>query len=580
MQEKENMDQKIIKFSLKTIACLLICSLLNISAYAHTKSKHASYLPYFQAQKKQNTNYHRKGDSHDLWVVLTKSFSLPHYEHTAAVKKQIHWFMAHPKTIEKMASQAQPYLYYVLHEVRKRHMPGELALLPMIESAYDPFAYSYAGAAGLWQLMPGTATGFGLRHDYWFDGRKDIESSTRAALTYLAYLKDFFHGNWNLAIASYNSGEGTVLNAIKRNRRRGLSTKFWSLYLPRQTEDYVPRLLALATIISEPGKYPVKLPYILNKPYFAEVKIKKQTSLHKIAKQAHMKLDDLYQLNPGFRRWATDPDKRSPQRVLLPVTKVALYTGKPIHQSKAQSSTTDNSQYTVQSGDTLGSISDQFDTDVDSLRSMNHIHGSLIKVNQVIMIPAHEKPSAKDKITVPNNTSTSTSTSSNLQSLGTKSSVDKAKQEGTNKKIPAAADKEAKSQKPAEQGKAISAKQKTPTKQPTNTYTVKHGDSLWSIAQHFNTTVQELSNWNHLHHSGLKPGTKLVIKAPHHSSHGQVSSNRLKHHAQTVHYQVKSGDTLSKIARHHHISLKKLLSANHLSSRSMIKPGEHLVIPS
>lgn len=376
------------------LCCLLTGCLLSVSAFAFGYGEQPSpYTPYFQAKEEQQTSYERNASTRDLWSVITRSFSLPHYSNTPAVQAQISWFMSHKEFLAKVANQAEPYLYYVFQQVKAQQLPGELALLPMIESAYDPFAYSPVGAAGLWQLMPSTASGLGLHQDYWFDGRKDIINSTNAALKHLSYLKDFFHDNWLLAIASYDSGEGTVLNAVKRNQQSGLSTKFWSLSLPRETETYVPRLLALAEIISNPQKYPLDLPTIRNKPYFGTVEIDHQVALSNVAKQADIKLDDLYQLNPGYSRWATDPDVHAPSRIVLPIAKIATYQ-KAAHQTLAvhiegspSPTTVQWRHYAVRSGDTLASLSKKYEVSVDDLISKNHLTRTALKTHQNLLLP-------------------------------------------------------------------------------------------------------------------------------------------------------------------------------------------------
>ena len=187
----------------------------------------------------------------DVWDVLRNEFSISHEVTRPEVQEQIRWLVAHPSYVQKVCRQSEPYIYHILAEVKKRRLPGELALLPMIESAYDPFAYSGAGAAGLWQLMPRTGSDLGLKQDWWFDGRRSIRNSTDAALSYLLYLNKFFNGNWILAIAAYDSGEGTIARAIKYQPDQLLLEPTHT----RETKVYVPRFLALAEIIKNPRRY-------------------------------------------------------------------------------------------------------------------------------------------------------------------------------------------------------------------------------------------------------------------------------------------------------------------------------------
>ena len=171
-----------------------------------------------------------------FWYQLRDTFAMKHHSDNSKVTEQIHWFHNHQHYLARLLTKAAPYMYYVFMQVKTRHLPGELVLMPIVESAYDPFAYSEVGAAGLWQLMPGTASGYGLKQDWWYDGRRDIYASTGAALDYLTYLQNFFNGNWVYAMASYNAGEGTVQNAIEYNARHNRATDFWELPLVQGKE--------------------------------------------------------------------------------------------------------------------------------------------------------------------------------------------------------------------------------------------------------------------------------------------------------------------------------------------------------
>lgn len=220
------------------------------------------------------------------------------------------------KQLIKMSAQASPYLYYVVEQVEKRNMPGEIALLPMIESAFEPKATSPKGAAGLWQFIPGTGRHFGLKQDKYYDGRRDITASTQAALDYLEFLHAKFNKNWILALAAYNAGEGTVQQAINRNKRAGKPISFWSLNLPKETKDYVPKLLALAEVVGHPEKHAISLPHIENKPYFMPVDPGKAMDFNKVAKLADIQVKEIQRLNPGYKQSSTHP--KGPQQLILP----------------------------------------------------------------------------------------------------------------------------------------------------------------------------------------------------------------------------------------------------------------------
>ena len=323
-----------------------------------------------------------------LWQDLRTDFHLPDNNEQPEVQQEIDWLIQHPKILREMLDHAVPYLYYVHQQVKKRGMPAEIALMPMIESTYDPFAYqTHSGAAGLWQLMPGTGSGMGLKQDWWYDGRRDIYASTKAALDYLTYLNNFFSGNWLLAIAAYDSGEGTVLHAINRNNRDGRSTHFWVLPLPSETRIYVPRLLALAAIIRKPKSYGLNLPDIANQPYFAPVNIGFQLDLTTAAKLAKIPLTELYRLNPGYNRWTTDPS--GPFTLVLPIDKIDAFKQSLANLPSEHRVT--RTRHSVKPGDTLSRIAKHYGTKVQVIKSLNHLNSNTLHIGQALLLP--EQPS-------------------------------------------------------------------------------------------------------------------------------------------------------------------------------------------
>ena len=225
------------------------------------------------------------------------------------VEAELKWYTRHPDYLERVFNRAQRYLPHITATLEERGLPLELALLPIVESAYDPFAYSHGRAAGLWQIIPGTGRRFGLAQNWWYDGRRDIVDSTRAALDYLTYLHEMMDGDWQLAVASYNSGEGNVLRAVKRNRSKGLPTDFWNLKLSRETSAYVPRLLALVHIVRDPAAYGLSLPEIVNEPQFDVVDIDSQLDLALAAELAGIDLDTLYGFNAGSQSLVDRPGR-------------------------------------------------------------------------------------------------------------------------------------------------------------------------------------------------------------------------------------------------------------------------------
>ena len=237
-------------------------------------------------------------DSSDVLHKLRLGFSLE-YDDNHRTTAERAWFVKHPDYLNRVFERAQRYLPYIVAELERRDLPLELALLPIVESAYDPFAYSHGRAAGLWQMIPGTAKRFGIKQNWWYDGRRDVVDSTRAALDYLEHLHKLNEGDWLNSIASYNAGEGNVLRAVRRNNKASKPTDFWNLRLPKETSMYVPKLLALVEIVADPAKYNLILPAVVDKQQFRVADIGGQLDLALAAELAGVDVDTVYQYNPG-----------------------------------------------------------------------------------------------------------------------------------------------------------------------------------------------------------------------------------------------------------------------------------------
>lgn len=251
----------------------------------------------------------------DVWKRMTVGFKMNENKWDPRIDAQRSWFAARQPYIDRLSARASRYLYHTVKEAERRGLPTELALLPVIESSYDPAATSSAAAAGMWQFIPSTGKIYGLRQTSQYDGRRDVVESTRAAYEFLGSLYNQF-GSWELALAAYNAGPGRIQQAINRNRAAGLPTDYWSLRLPQETMNYVPRFLAVAQIIKSPQKYGVTLPPIANRPHFREVSVPAGASLNEIASLAGLSRAELYQLNPGHRGEVVDAS--STQRILIP----------------------------------------------------------------------------------------------------------------------------------------------------------------------------------------------------------------------------------------------------------------------
>ncbi len=319
-----------------------------------------------------------------LWTRIRDGFLFePSIIDNPRIDQQRLYFATQPRYFELTSQRAQRYLHYVVEELDKRDMPLELALLPFVESGYNPMAYSTSHAAGIWQFIPSTGQVFALRQDDWYDGRRDITASTTAALDYLTKLGDMFEGDWLLAVAAYNCGEGCVGRAVKRNQELGLPADYWNLQLPAQTMDYVPRLLALAQIVRSPQQYGAILPTLNDEPYFAQITIRRPLDLFKAAELASISTDEIKYLNPAFKHRVVTPSE--PYQLLIPVEQAEQF-------STALARLPDSeripfSRYTVRRGDNLSQIARKHNLSVDALRQANDIQGSLISIGQTLMVP-------------------------------------------------------------------------------------------------------------------------------------------------------------------------------------------------
>lgn len=353
--------------------------------------------------------------------------------------------------------RARLFLYHIVEEIDRRGMPMEIALLPAIESAYQPHAYSHARASGLWQFIASTARRYGLKINWWYDGRRDVVASTTAALNYLEELHAEFD-DWYLALAAYNAGEGKIRVTMERNRRRGLPTDYSHLRRLRQeTRHYVPKLMAMVNIVANPQDYDVTFEPIPNEPYFARVELESQIDLNVVAKLANVPVGDLYDINPGFRRWATDPN--GPHQILVPVEKRDLLV-------EALSELPNDARvrwrrHRVKRGDTLSKVARHHGVSVWAIRKANNLRGNVIHVGQNLMIPISSRPLSRQiaHITRP---------------------------------LPRT------SLNPRGRAKII--------------HRVRKGETLWSIARKYKVYVRQLARWNRMHPRDILPvGRKLKV---------------------------------------------------------------------
>ena len=461
----------------------------------------------------------------DLWNMIQEELVLEGNINRKKVREKIAWFARNQQYIDRVVKRAEPYLYHIVTKLKERNMPLDLALLPIVESAYQPFAHSPSRASGIWQFIPSTGKRYGLKQNWWYDGRRDIIASTDAALDYLEALHKRFNGNWFHALAAYNSGEGNVERAIRKNKKLSKKIDFWSLRLPPETRSYVPSLLAIAEVLKNKDKYNINFKNIQNSPYFKIIDVKSQIDLATVSSLSGLSIDQVYTLNPGFNRWATDPN--GPHRILIPVKIAKDFEEKLIALSKSERISW--KQHVVQKGESLGLIAEHYRTSVRTIKQINRLKSNTIREGGSLLIPAAKKPRKFYTL-----------------------SIDERKFKGLK----------------TSDGKRY-------------TYIVKRGDNLWDIGRHYGISVNELARWNGISKkSFLRPKQKLTIwinnKVQNESSN--AAKEIVANNESTTEYTVKKGDSLWLIARRFDIHVAELLEWNNLRKNKPLQPGQTLLI--
>ncbi len=464
--------------------------------------------------------HHNGEDYDDLFDRLRAGFAFDEVQEPA-IDQQLAWFQHNPDYLERVFQRGQRYMYHVITEVEARGMPLEFALLPVVESAYEPFAYSVGRAAGLWQFIPGTGVRFGLKQNWWYDGRRDVVESTRAALDYLQELHDQFDGDWLLAIAAYNVGENTVQRELDFNRANGKPADFWHLRLPAETRAYVPKLLALKRLMAEPERYGLEFAPIPNEPFFAVIDTDSQIDLKIAAQLADTSYDDLVALNPGYNRWATDPD--GPHRMLVPIDNADAF------ETALHSLTPDDrvrfATHEVTRSDTLAGIVKEYGSSAAVITKLNDLKGGRLTLGQTLKIP-EITGQVPDKV------------------LLAASRVDRPETDtgGRHRQL---------------------------------LYRVRAGETLSSIARSHGLPVSTLAQLNNLGaQDTLVKGQRLVIKA----SARRFREERTASAGRRIVYTVRNGDTVYSISHQFQVSVPQLKNWNGLNKNHPIRAGRRLVM--
>ena len=454
----------------------------------------------------------------DIWNRVRSGFSIADTTNNPRLISELKWYAKHQKYLDRVVERSEPFLHYVLNEAEKRNLPTELVLLPIVESAYQTFAYSHGRASGIWQFIPSTGKIYGLKQNWWYDGRRDVYASTQAALKYLEDLNREFKGNWLHALAAYNSGSGTVRRAIRKNKKRGKPTDFWNLKLPKETQAYVPKLLALKRLISNPADYGITLNCVDDTPYFEAVDIHAQLDLAMAAEMAQIDLDRLYQLNPAFNHWATAP--YGPHRLLIPVDQAEIFK-----QNLAQIPKDERvkwKRHKIKDGQTLSHIADRYSVSVSSLKRLNNLRSTNIRAGKYLVIPVSSRKLSDYNLTAYQRKKT-------LQNINRK-------------------------------GNKV-------------THIVQRGDTFWDLSRTYKVNSRSIARWNGMAiRDPLREGQKLVIWT---KASIRKSASNGRDTIQRISYRVRNGDSLYLIAQKFNVGVKDLRRWNSLTSK-YLQPGQKI----
>lgn len=459
----------------------------------------------------------------DVWERIRRGYAMPVLQ-SKLVDRWVDFYTKDPAYLRRMSERAGQYLYHIVEEIENRGMPTELALLPFVESAFQAEALSRAKAAGLWQFMPATGKAYDLAQNLWRDDRRDILESTRAALDYFEYLHGMF-GDWHLALAAYNWGEGSVQRAIQRAKRRKQPTDYLHLRMPRETANYVPKLEAVKRIISNPARYGITLPDVGNEPFFVTITKPRDIDIETAAELAGMPLEEFRRLNPSYKLPVIVASHNNV--MLLPADKVDFFVDNLASWMDSGQPLSQWTTYRLQQGETLAQVAGRSGMTEDELRKVNGIpKGRRVLANSTLLV----------------------------RSTGTEDQQDIAA-ELANAKL-----------------------QLSPTTTWRRvTYRVRSGDTLSGIARRWRITMKSIVTANRLRSDRLRVGQRLVLTVPNVPRQAIASTQRSESSQHVIH-RVRSGETLSTIASRYGVSIAQLKMTNRIRT-NLIRPGQRLRIP-
>ncbi len=468
----------------------------------------------------------------EIFHRMRQGFSMPNLNSPLVLHHQ-QWYLNHPESLRRMVERSSRYLHHIVEELDKRGMPMELALLPMVESAYNPTAYSRSHASGLWQFVPATGKQYKLEQNWWVDARRDIVASTAAALDYLQYIYDL-HGDWHLALASYNWGEGAVGKAINKNRANGLPTDYLSLTMPEETRHYVPKLQALKNVFSNPNILAnLNIRGVPNRPYFTTVTKTANIDVKLAAQLAEMPVKEFVALNPAHNR----PVIKSETPMVIPADKVDTFISNLEAHEESEKPLSSWQAYTLRAGDRLEQVAPRFGMTVANLKAVNGINGRIrLAPGLTLLVAGQEGADPAD-----------------LAGLPEQPQVAEQPRLAPLEPAPVAV---------------------------TRTHTVQKGETLLKVAQRYDMSVAELKQLNKLRGDQVNTGVKLAVAAPEHGGKpaatgahsvlAAVDSKRAEVRtepapvAATRSHTVSKGETLAQVASRYDMSVAELKQLNKL----------------
>ena len=415
----------------------------------------------------------------------------------------INAYLKNPTQLDMLFEKGKYFIYFVLEELERYSLPPELALLPYIESSYDPFSISSSGAMGIWQFMPATARIYGLKDNWWYEQRHDPLASSRAAVRYLAYLHNRFNKDITYTLAAYNGGPTLLETRIKQNIQSGKPTNYKNLKLPKQTLEYVPKFMAIRELVINAEKYGIILPNFPNEPVLGSIELDGQVEILAFSEFANLKPEFVYKLNAGYTKWASPPGKKTTFNVPIELEKeLNLKKDKFIQDNQINWVT-----HKVSSGDSLWKIARKYDTEVSILKKVNYLKSDILGIDQELLIPLSNE---QNLAFIPYQAHI-ISEGDTLWKLGKKykiSPAEIAKNNGLRLNAPLTI------------GKELNIGNKNiyrtiNSKKRTILYSVKQGDSLYRIADIFNIEISDIKKINELENNEIAPGQvlKIIIKA-------------------------------------------------------------------